>query len=306
MARAKFCLVIDTEADFWRYIPSTHFDRKELIKWRINKLLPGKFSKGREGISKVVNLLKSQSFPATFTIVGHLYLKKCRGFPHFSEKPEGKWLRTLLGKSWDYWDSSSNYVERPEFYLGDFIEKEMGEEFFDLGLHAFSHEALTLESKESVNGIISSAVKAAKSLGIKPVSFGSPFNMIEDVQNPEKVYSALKKNGIKIVRFGGVEDGLRQKHEVAIRKPFKKYGLKAIHVSHYFEGNSSKDLVRKILKEMSETARSKRGAVYCLNTHDFTHRNTSNLRTITNYALRLQKECKIEIVNMRQLIQNDK
>jgi len=302
MARVKFCLVIDTEMDFWRYIPSPHFGRKEIVKWKINKIIPGKFSKGRGGISRIVKLLKSNKFPATFTIIGHLYLKECKGFPHFSEKPEGKWLRRILGKRWDYWDPNSNYIKRPEFYLGDYIEREMKEPYFDLGLHAFSHEALTLESKESVNNIISSAVKAAKSIGVKPVSFGAPFNMIEDVQDPEKVYSALKKNGIKIVRFGGVEDGLRQKHEVAIRKTFNKHGLKAVQISHYFEGNSSEELIRNILKEISMAAASKKEIVYCLNTHDFTHRKISNLKTITNYALRLQKEGKIEIVNMRQLL----
>lgn len=302
MAKVKFCLVIDTEADFWRYIPSPHFGRKELIKWKINKILPGKFSRGREGISKVVKLLKSQKFPATFTIVGHLYLKECRGFPHFSERPEGEWLRRMLRKRWGYWDQKSDFMANPGLYLGDFIEREMQEKFFDLGLHAFSHEALTLESKESIDKIVGASVKAAKSCGIKPVSFGAPFNMIEDVAEPEKVYSALRRNGIKIVRFGGIEGGLKQMHEVSIKKPFVKYGLKSIHVSHYFEGNSPKKLIRKILMEISQTASSGKDVVYCLNTHDFTHRNISNLKAITDYALRLQREGKIEIVNMRQLI----
>jgi len=273
-----------------------------LIKWRINKLLPGKFSRGREGVSRIVKLLKSQRFPATFTIVGHLYLKECRGFPHFSEEPEGEWLNMMMKKRWDYWDPKLDFTTKPSFYMGDFIEREMRESYFDLGLHAFSHEALTLESKESVNSIIESAVRSAKSLGIKPVSFGAPFNMIEDVKEPEKVYSVLKKNGIKIVRFAGVENGLNQRHEVAIRKPFMKYGLKAVQVSHYFEGNSSKSLIRRILREMSLAVKLQNGEVYCLNTHDFTHRNISNLRVITDYALRLQKEDKIEIVNMSGLL----
>ena len=121
MAKVKFCLVIDTETDFWRYIPSPHFGGNELIKWRINKLLPGKFSRGREGVSRIVKLLKSQRFPATFTIVGHLYLKECRGFPHFSEEPEGEWLNMMMKKRWDYWDPKLDFTTKPSFYMGDFI-----------------------------------------------------------------------------------------------------------------------------------------------------------------------------------------
>ncbi len=303
MAKVKFCLVIDTEADFWRYIPSPHFGRKELIKWRVNKLLGGsKFAKGRDGIAKIVKLLKAHEFPVTFTMVGHLYLKECKGFPHFSEMPEGRWLNKLIGKKWDYWDSKSDYKKHPGLYLGDFIESEMKEPYFDLGLHAFSHESLTLENKESLNKIINSAVKAANLRGVRPVSFGAPFNMIEDVREPERAYSVLKKNGIRIVRFAGSEEGLKQMHEVAVRKPFMKYGLKAVHVSHYFEGNSKRELIKKILKEIDQVAESKKEVVYCLNTHDFTYRGVKNLRIIMEKVLRLRERGKVEIVNMRQLL----
>jgi len=301
MAKAKFCLVIDTEADFWKYIPSPHFKKIDFWKWKFNKIISRyKFAKGRKGIQNIVRLLKEYRFPATFTITGHLYLKECKGYPHFNEFPEARWFKRLLGKRWDYWDPESSYREYPGLYLGDFIEKEMKVPYFDLGLHGFSHEALTLENKEIIDTCVKSAVKSANSIGIKPVSFGAPFNMIEDVNEPKKVYSCLKKNGIKIVRYAGNEDDLKQMHNVAIKKSFKKYGLKAIHVSHYFEGNSSTKLMRKILKEIKENL--DKDVVYCLCTHDFTHKNTRNLGIIIRFLSKLEKENKIKILNMGDLV----
>lgn len=299
MAKAKFCLFIDTEADFWRYIPSPHFNKKEILKWHLNKISM-RFSRGRKGLLNVVRVLKNNKFPATFTIVGHLYLKGCKGYPHFNEILPEAWLKRVIGKRWDYWDPRSNFRLHPGLYLGDFIEGEMKEPYFDLGLHAFTHESLTLESKDVVDSCIESAIKAAKLVGVKPVSFGAPFNMIEDIKDPKKVYSALKKNGIKIVRFVGKEYGLKQMHKDSVRNLFKKGGLKAVQVSHYFEGNSSLSLIRKILGEIKGSIGKE--IIYCLGTHDFTHKNTNNLQMIIKLVLRLEEEGKIKIVNMKQLL----
>lgn len=301
MALTKFCLIVDTEADFWRFIPSPHFKRKDLIKWKINAFI-NRYSKGRAGIKNVVKMLKKHRFPTTFTIVGHLYLEECNGFPHFGEiLPEAKWMIKLMNKKWNYWDPASNYTAHPGVYLGDFIKKEMKVPYFDLGLHAFTHEALTLEKEEIVESCIESAVTAAKSISIRPVSFGAPFNMLEDVNEPKKVYTILKKNGIKIVRFAGQEDKFKQTHSVKIKDIFNKFGLKAIHVSHYFEGNSTQKLIKRIVKEIKESINKK--VVYCLNTHDFTHKNTSNLEFILREVLKLKNEGKIKIVNMKKLLE---
>ena len=302
MAKTKFCLIIDTEADFWKYVPSPHFSRKEVLKWKINKFIGRvRYSKDRNGLINIVRFLKKYRFPATFTIVGHLYLKECKGYPHFNEMlPEAKWLKKLIGKKWDYWDPKSSYKYFPGLYLGDFIEKEMKVPYFDLGLHAFSHEALTLENKEVIESCIKSAVKAANSLGIKPVSFGAPFNMVEDINEPYKVYNSLRKNGIKVVRFAGTEDGLKQMHNVSTKKSYKKNGLRLINGSHYFEGTSSLKHIKKIFKEIKDNIG--KDIVYCLNTHDFTHKNTRNLRIIVRYVLKLKEKGKITIVNMKQLL----
>lgn len=302
MAKAKFCLIVDTEADFWRYIPSPHFSRREVIKWYLNKIFRSyRFARGRQGLVNLVRVLKKYKFPTTFTIVGHLYLKSCKGYPHFKEKvPEARWLKRLIGKRWDYWDPKSNCTSNSGLYAGDFIEKEMKVPFFDLGLHAFAHESLTLEKKETVKESIESAVKASKSIGIKPISFGAPFNMIEDSRDPKRIYSILKKSGIRIIRYAGTEEGLRQNHFVAIKKPFKIGGLTAIHVSHYFEGNSSLNHIKKIIKEIKEA--SNKDVIYCLNTHDFTHKDTRNLQIIINKVLELEQEGKLKIVSMKQIL----
>jgi len=304
----KILFNIDTEADFWKYIPSP-WGWKSLvykIKWNLNKIR-GKFiyAKNRQGLINIVDFCKKYNIPATFNIVGHLYLKSCNNWPHFKEKkPLSKWFN----KDWYYWDKPSNYKENPGLYLGDYIEKEM-KGLFDLGLHNFSHEALTLENQEIANSVIQSSVLAANSLGIKPVSYCAPFNMNEDIKNPKILFNALKKNKIKVLRYLGKEDyPKKQFYKHKFEKPEKKYGILCIWDTNYFDGTSSKEHINSILKDIKtkieeEKQGKHKGKIYTLNCHDFTFKTMKNIEKIFLTLLSWkEKGEKIEFITMKDLV----
>ncbi|MBU1104010.1 MAG: hypothetical protein KJ600_05635 [Nanoarchaeota archaeon] len=304
----RFLLSVDTEADFWKYIqnPFYSFSKIYQIKWRLNKIR-GKFiyAKNRQGLKNLVTFFKENQIPATFNITGHLYLKSCNGWPHFNElKPKAKWF---FKKNWYYWDPKSGYSEYPGLYLGDFIEKEMkNNPLFDLGIHGFAHECWPLEESKIVDSGIRAAKNAANKIGVSPVSCSSPFNITEDKSNPSVLYSALRKNGFKIIRYTGLEDfPKKMTHKFKVIPPFKRYGLTFVHVSSTFDGTSKPGRIKRILKDIEENANKRdKNAVYCLCCHDFTFKSLKNLKIILNTVLKLKKKGKIELINMRDLLKN--
>lgn len=304
----KILFNIDTEADFWKYIHSPLSTRSFLyrVKWRLNRIR-GFFvySKNRNGLINIVEFLKKYKIPATFFIVGHLYLKSCNGWPHFNEKkPKATWF---FRKNWYYWDPASDYKKFPGLYLGDFIEKEMKNSLFDLGIHNFSHECLPFETKEIAESIIDSSIKSANLLGVKPISYCPPFNI-----NSENSYllRILRKKGIKILRYLGEEKTEKDKFKTKLyarkfAKPFKKQGLVFVWDTNYFDGTSSEEHMHSILRDIKKKLLEKDSdkKVYCLHCHDFTFRNSKNLRILFINLLKIKNSGeKIEFINMKNIL----
>jgi len=297
--RLKLIFLVDTEADFYYKIPSPHFSKLDMIKWRLNKIA-GKYFRypwpSRKGILNLIQVLKENKFPATFCVCGHLFLKECNGFPHFGEKaPENRWYHNKIGKNWYYWDKCGNFMKNPGLFLGDIIESNRDNKLFDFGLHAFSHEALTLESKSTVNSIVKAGVLAAESRGVKIKSFACPFELTEDEKDPNKVFDVLKENKIKRIFYAGKDLGLIKKRNMDIKKPEKDKNLEKIWISGYFEGTSNKEYLKRIIKSIKENYN--KDAVYCLVTHDFTHKNTKNVRFMLNEIKKMESENLIKIIN---------
>lgn len=283
--KLKVVIMIDTESDFYYLIPSPHFSKLGLIKWKLHKILAKLYKypqPSRIGLINLMGVLKKFNQKATFCVVGHLFLKKCSGFPHFQEKkPLSIWYHKKIGKDWYYWDKGGNYSDFPGRYLGDIIEKEKNNKLFEFGIHAFSHEAMTLESSEVVDSIISSAVKSANSLGIKPKSCALPFELTSDIKDPERIFNSLRKNGLKKVFYAGQDDGLKILRRMSIEKPVIDKGLEKIRISNYFEGTSKKEHIKTIMRTILKN--KDLDAVYCLVTHDYTHKNTKNIEAILKF-----------------------
>lgn len=262
----KIKLFVDTEGDFYRYIPSPHFSKIDFIKWKINGAV-GKlfrYPKSGKGLKNIVAVLKKYKFPATFCISGHLYLKDCKGFQHFLEiKPENKWYKKMIGEDWYYWDKKN----KNGLCFGNFIEKEMkGVKYFKFGLHGFSHEALTLERKEVVDSVVKSGIEAAKQIGIKIESFAAPFNMIEDVKDKNKIFDILKKYKIKECQYAGYEDNFESFHREDF-KTIEENGIKKYAVKESLDGTDSYKKIRNTIKRLKKCKEEK-----VLMIHDFTWR----------------------------------
>jgi len=286
--KLKVVILVYTEADFYYLIPSPHFKKLDLAKWYLNGLRGRIYrypNPSRKGFINLTESFKKHNQKALFCLVGHLFLKECKGFPHFNEsKPEHSWYNNKIGKDWYSWDKGGNFKTRPGLYLGDLVEKEKNNPLFEFGLHAFSHEALTLESRKVVDSIISSGVKAAKSVGITIKSFAAPFELTEDISDPDNIYSSLRKNKIKRVFYAGQDDSLIIKRHLSVSKPIKDNGLEKIRISNSFEGTSSKKKIVDVMKDIQKN--KDKDALYCLITHDFTHKNNKNAEKILGFLKR--------------------
>jgi peptidoglycan/xylan/chitin deacetylase (PgdA/CDA1 family) len=283
--KLKVILMVDTEADFYYKVPSPHFSKLDIIKWKINRTLGRLFkypSPSRLGIINILKSLKKNNFPATFCVCGHLFLKSCRGYSdHKKIFPKNYWFHNKIGKNWYYWDDGGDYNTSQGMYLGDIIEREKNNPLFTFGLHAFSHEALTLEPSESVERIIKEGLYSAKKIGITPKSFASPFELTEEESDPEKIFDILRKNKIKRVFYSGTDAGLTKKRYFAVKKPLLDRGLEKIWISNYFEGNFNKKRMMGIIRDIEKN--KDRVAVYCLVTHDFTHKSSKNVDLIVKF-----------------------
>lgn len=283
--RLKVVLFVDTEADFYYNVPSPHFTTKDVIKWKLNKIA-GKLFRypwpSRIGFKTLIDTFKQHNQKAVFCISGHLYLKECDGPYHFGvRRPENSWFHRIIGKDWYYWDQGGDYRTKPGVYLGDLIEKENKNPLFQFGLHGFAHEALTLESREVIDSIVKTAKHAASLVGITPTWFACPFELTEDEADADKVYSSVRKHGIKKIFYSGTDEGLHIKRYFSVSSVVKEHGMEKYWISNYFEGTSSQSHMQKIMADIENHRDT--DATYCLGTHDFTHKNAKNVSAIVRF-----------------------
>jgi len=279
----KVCFIFDVESAFYKLIPSPTYTGLKLVKWKIFSLF-SKFLYAHppsKGLKNLVQTFKEYNEKATFCICGYLYLKNFQelssiGFPNI----KSTWYENNLNKKWGHW-ARPNSKYNKDLFLGEFIEKIANSKLFELGLHGFSHEALVFEDKDTVDKIIKKAVLSAKKRGIKVCSFVAPFNMVRDSKGPEKVFSALLKNKIRIA-----QDSHQDKRFYNYRT------LKLIKPDAFFEKTSSKTETDMILEKMS-----KNKGLFVLSSHDFSWRNTKNLRRILNFI----KKNKIKTIHMKDI-----
>jgi peptidoglycan/xylan/chitin deacetylase (PgdA/CDA1 family) len=174
----------------------------------------------------------------------------------------------------------------------------MKQSYFNFGLHGFAHEAMTLENKEVIKSIIEQGVKAAEKLGIKIKSFAAPFDMVEEEEDPEKIFEVLKKNGIKNVTYSGTEHQFEIKRKFSVEQIKKRSGLNLIWLSNYFEGSFSNKKMNEVFRDILKN--KNKDAVYCLATHDFTHKNIKNIERLVKFIKNLEAKGEIEILDLNK------
>lgn len=161
--------------------------------------------------------------------------------------------------------------------------------FIEWGYHTYNHKPLTLLKDEAIEIEVNNIYNLE--------SITPPLWMVEDINNPDRVFKILKKNGYKNIVYKGKDDGIKCLHYLDIKKSENKHGIKCVHLSNCFEGNWSKKRIDKIKEDIVKNIG--KDATYVLSTHDFTHKNTRNLREIIIFIRKLEQNKKIKVVKIK-------
>ena len=144
---------------------------------------------GRGNTDLLLSLLEKYNIPATWAIVGHLFLDRCQrenGVPHHG-MPRFK-------DDWYSVDPCSNVHQDPLYYGRDIIEKVISSPVeHEIGYHSFSHVPFAECNREVAEAEIKEGVELANTLGITFKSFVFPYNAIGHID-------VLRENGFEIFR----------------------------------------------------------------------------------------------------------
>lgn len=144
----------------------------------------------RESIDVLINILERYQIPATWAVVGHLFLDSCEKESCLTHK---NMVEFGYRKDW-YEDPYTDIDRDPLFYGTDIIKKILSSSIdHEIGYHSFSHVVFTEITKEVAEGELSEAKKIEKEWGIKFKSFVFPRNEIAHLD-------VLKEHGFTIYR----------------------------------------------------------------------------------------------------------
>ena len=180
MDKPTFIISLDVEL-IWGYVSEP--TRKSI------SLMKKDDKNGRGCIDILLNIFEKHNIPATWAVVGHLFLDHCEcesGIPH-KNMPRFK-------QDWYSSDPCTDIKRDPLFYGRDIIEKILSNPVeHEIGYHSFSHVPFSECNREVADAEIKEGVKLAKGLGVTLKSFVFPENKIGHVD-------ILKKYGFKIYR----------------------------------------------------------------------------------------------------------
>jgi hypothetical protein len=175
-----FIVSLDVEL-IWGYISDPNS--------KVISLMKNDDKKVRGCIDPLLNLFKKHNIPATWAVVGHLFLDHCEcedGIPH-KDMPRFK-------EDWYSGDPCTDIQRDPLYYGKDIVEKILSNRIeHEIGYHSFSHVVFSECRREVAEAEIKEGIKLAKEFGIALKSFVFPENKIGHVD-------VLKENGFKIYR----------------------------------------------------------------------------------------------------------
>lgn len=130
-----------------------------------------------EIIDRLLALLVEFEIPATWCIVGHLFLDRCDGKHRDIVRAKHEWFP----KDWFTYDPGTDAARAPVFYGRDLVEKIRAcpvEQ--EIGSHSFSHVIFGDKgcSREAAASEMAACVRAARELGIELRSFVFPRNLV--------------------------------------------------------------------------------------------------------------------------------
>lgn len=143
-------------------------------------------------VDRLLALLTEFKVPATWCIVGHLFLKSCDGKHTEIVRPRHSWF----SGDWFQHDPGSDVSRDPIFYASDLIEKirscPVSQE---IGGHSFSHVIFGDEgcSRETASSELRASIDAARKAGVEMQSFVFPRNLVGHLD-------VLKEHGFRCYR----------------------------------------------------------------------------------------------------------
>jgi len=153
------------------------------------KVLEKDDKKGRGAVDLLLRLFEKYEIPATWAIVGHLFLDHCECEDGVAHRNMPKYK-----KDWYHCDPCTDIKRDPLYYGRDIIEKILSSRVeHEIGYHSFSHVPFSECSREVAEAEIKEGVKLAKEFGITLKSFVFPENKIGHID-------ILKENGFEIYR----------------------------------------------------------------------------------------------------------
>ncbi len=146
-------------------------------------------TKVRGCIDTLLSSFEKHNIPATWAVVGHLFLDHCEkedGMPH-KDMPRFK-------EDWYSIDPCTDIQRDPLHYGKDIVDKILSNRIgHEIGYHSFSHVVFSECSRKVAEAEIKIGNKLAKEFGITLKSFVFPENKIGHID-------VLKDNGFKIYR----------------------------------------------------------------------------------------------------------
>lgn len=304
MKKGVLCISFDTELLWGRH----DLNYTEFI---------GRVAKERKIIKTLLKLLEKYKVPATWAIVGHLFLSYCKpknGIKH----PEIK--RTKTVRDWFDSDPATNIRQNPEWYGSDIVKIIKGVKKQEIASHSFSHTIFDPKfcTKEWADSEVAECVRLAKKSRIRLTSFVFPRNKVGHL-------NVLKKHGFSAFRGPGTRweppTNLFAKAMLAAQMllpfpppvftPNPSGGMVNIPSSMYFVSARG---ARKYIPNGVRFQKAKRGIdaaiqakrVFHLWTHptDFTdapEKLLAEFEAILKYADQERKEGYLEIESMRQI-----
>lgn len=193
-----FIISIDMEM-MWSCI------REPQSKWAKHQVNDN--TNGRGSVEILLNIFEKYDIPATWAIVGHLFLDSChrensivhKNMPRFEER-------------WYSHDPATDIKRDPLYYGKDIIEKILSNKVgHEIGSHSFSHVPFSDCSREVAEAEIKESIEIAKSNGITLRSFVFPWNKIGHVD-------VLREYGFAIYRGTNIP-GRYAGRSILIRAP---------------------------------------------------------------------------------------
>lgn len=272
--------------------------------------------KARKIFNVLLSKLEEDKIPATWAIIGHLFLESCKsekGVLHPEiVRPKYNWYK----EEWFSSDPCSNLKKDPLWYGKDIVEALKKSSYQEIGSHSFSHVIFGDKgcSKRCADSEVLKCLLLAKKEGIKLESFVFPRNKIGHLD-------VLKKYNFKA--FRGAQKNFESKNKIIqlakflsptpppVYLPKTEQGLVNIPASMYFI--SARGPRRFIPRQLIFTKAKlgidkaiKEKKIFHIWAHleDFAEKYSEKMRTfneIIDYAKYKRDEGKIEIKTMRDV-----